>query len=121
VLLLTISSFVITALIEELEALQLAAINAVGALNARGDLLTNCVQDIPARTGEIALHDVRHGAAVALMTAQVNSGHELQWLQPSFASGYDHHELVEDFTGHADAVANASSAEEIVNNVFFAP
>jgi hypothetical protein len=33
----------------------------------------------------------------------VNSGHELRWHQPSFASGGDYLELVEDFAGHADA------------------
>jgi hypothetical protein len=73
------------------------------------------------RTEEIALHSVRHGATVALMTAQVNSGHELRWLQPSFASGDDHHELVEDFTGHADAMVNTTSVEGIMNNIFFGP
>ena len=73
------------------------------------------------RVGEIALHDVHREATVALMTAQVNSRHELQCLQPSFASEDDHHELVEDFVGHANAVANTTSAEGIVNNVFFGP
>jgi hypothetical protein len=33
----------------------------------------------------------------------------------------DHHELVEDFTDHADAMANTTSAEGIVNNIFFSP
>jgi hypothetical protein len=41
VLLLMISSFVIIALMEELEALILVANNAIGALNARDDLLAN--------------------------------------------------------------------------------
>jgi hypothetical protein len=49
-------------------------------LNIRGDLLTNCLQDIPMHAKEIALHCVRHGATVALMTTHVNSGHELRWL-----------------------------------------
>jgi hypothetical protein len=49
----------------------------------------------------------------------VNTGHELQGLQPSFASGDDHHELVEAFTGHIEATVDASSAEGIVNKVFF--
>jgi hypothetical protein len=47
VLLLMISSFIITALTEELEALLLVMNNVVGALNARGDLLVNRPQDIP--------------------------------------------------------------------------
>ena len=95
--------------------------NAAGALNAEGDLLVNRLQDIPVRAEEIALHDIRHEATVALMITQVNSRHELQWLQPSFASGDDHPELVDDFADHADAVANTTSVEGIVNNVFFGP
>ena len=76
------------------------------------------LHDIPVRAKEIARHGVRHGAEVALIATQVNSGHELRWLQPSFASRDDHHDLVEAFTGHADAAADASSAEGIVNKVF---
>ena len=71
------------------------------------------------RVEEITLHGIHHWAAVTLMTTQVNSRHELRWLQPSFPSGDDQHELVEDFTGHADAVANITSAKGIMNNVFF--
>ena len=59
----------ITALIEQLEALQLAANNATRALNARGNLLVNRLQDFHVRAGEIALHVVCHRAAVALMMA----------------------------------------------------
>jgi len=52
-----------------LEALQLVANNAAGALNAGGDLLENGIQDVPVRVGEIALHGVHHGIIVALMIA----------------------------------------------------
>jgi hypothetical protein len=52
--------------------------------------------------GEIALHGVHHGATVALTIAQVRSGHELRWLQPSFTSGDDHHDLVVSFEGVLD-------------------
>ena len=72
------------------------------------------LHDIPVRIEEIALHGVRHGATVDLMTAQVNSRNELRWLQPIFASADDHHVLAKAFTRHADA----SSAEGIVNQVF---
>ena len=58
VLLLMISSFVIIALTEELEALQLAANNAARALNARGDLMVSDLQDIPVRARQIALQGV---------------------------------------------------------------
>jgi hypothetical protein len=119
VLFLMIPSLLITAPTEESEALQLVTNNATGPLNARGDLLAKCLLDIPVRAREIALHGVHLGAAVALTIAQVNSEHELQWLQLSFAKGDDHHELVEDFIGHTEAVVNTSSAEVIMNNVFF--
>jgi len=76
-LLLMFSSFVFIALTEELEALQLATNNAARALNARGNLVVSHLQDIPMRAREIAPHGVRHGAAIALMIAQVNYVHEL--------------------------------------------
>ena len=74
---------------EQLEALQLAANNAAVALNARGDLLVNCLQDIPVLAREVTLHGVRHGATVTLGIAQVRSRHELQWLQPGFRNRED--------------------------------
>ena len=77
VLLLTSFSLAITALTEELEVLQLAGNNVARALNARGDLVVSRLQDIPIRAQEIALHGVRHGTAVALIIAQVNSRHDL--------------------------------------------
>jgi hypothetical protein len=95
-LFLMIFSIPVTALTEELKALHLAANNATGALNARGDLLEDHLRDVPIRAREIALHGIRHGAAFALMMAQVNSRHELRWHQPRFTSGGDHHGLVED-------------------------
>jgi hypothetical protein len=99
----------------------MAVNNATGALNARGDLLASCLQDIPMRAGEITLHGVCHGAAVALTIAQVRSGLELRWHQPSFASYDDHHDLVVDFEGLVDAMADTSSAKGIMNNIFFGP
>ena len=73
---------------------------------------------------EVALHDVRHGATVALAIAQVRSGHDLHLLQPGFLDGKDpdiHQELVDDFEGAADAVAHLTLADGIVNRVFFVP
>ena len=67
-------------MMEELEDHQLAANNAAKALNTRGDLVVSHLQDIPMHVEEIALHGIHHGAAVALMIAQVNSGHELRGL-----------------------------------------
>jgi hypothetical protein len=66
VMLFLMDSLSVTALTKELEALQLAVNNAARALNARGNLVVSRLQDIPVRIGEIALHGVRHGAAIAL-------------------------------------------------------
>lgn len=73
------------------------------------------------RVEEIALHGVHHGATVALTIALVSSRHELQWLQPGFTSGDKHHDLVVDFEGATDVMANISLVEGIMNNVFFGP
>ena len=53
----------------QLESLQLAANAAVDAINARGPLIDARLHDVLARVQEIALHDVRHGAVVALTVA----------------------------------------------------
>ena len=72
-------------------------------------------------TEEIALHGIYHGATVTLTITQVRSGHKLRWMQPGFASGDDHHDLVIDFKGAVDSMANTSLVEGIVNNIFFGP
>jgi hypothetical protein len=62
-------SLPISALMKELESLQLAANNTARVLNVQGDLVVSRLQDIPVHAREIALHGIRHGAAVALLTA----------------------------------------------------
>ena len=54
----------------------------------------------------------------------MHSGHDLRLLQPSFLHGEDpnyYQDLVEDFEGDAEAVADITQANEVVNNVFFHP
>ena len=65
------------ALSAQLESLQLAADYATQLVNARGAIPTVRLHDIPNHAREIALHSIRHGAAVALAMAQVQSGFEL--------------------------------------------
>jgi hypothetical protein len=72
----------------------------------------------------VALHDIRHGSVVALAIAQMRSGHDLHQLQPSYPDDEnldDNQELVEDFEGVTEAVANITQDEEVINNVFFSP
>jgi hypothetical protein len=107
-----------------LEALQLATDDVTGALNAWGDTLVAHLQDIPMRAREVALHGVRHGADVALAIAQLHSGYDLRSVEPGLPEGEDfdnYHDLVEDFEGGGDAVVNITSAEGVVNNIFFGP
>ena len=92
-----------------------------GFVNARGAVPVVCLQDIPNCVREVALHGVRHGAAMVLVAAQVHSDHDL-WLLPREApvAGYlgDYERLVEDFSGATNFVVLTSQADDIVNKVF---
>ena len=105
----------------QLESLHLAANHATGFVNARGAVPVVRLHDIPNRVREVALHGVRHGAAMALAAAQVHSGHDL-WLLPRGAptTRYpgDYERLVEDFSDTANSVVLTSQADDIVNKVF---
>ena len=77
--------------------------------------------DIPNHVREVALHDVRHGAAMALAAAQAHSGHELRLLPhgfPAAAHPGDHECLIEDFFSAANSVTFVSQADDIVAKVF---
>lgn len=47
----------------------MAASDAIGALNGRGNTLEARLQDVPICAREVAFHGIRHGAAVALAIA----------------------------------------------------
>ena len=95
--------------------------HAIGFVNVRGVAPVVRLHDIPNRVREVALHGIRHGAAMALAALQVHSGHDL-WLLPcgAPATGYprDYECLVEDFFDVANSVALTSQADDIVNKVF---
>ena len=80
-----------------------------------------CLHDILNHIREVALHGVRHGAAMALAAAQARSGHEL-WLLlhgfPATEHPGDHERLVEDFFEAANSIALTTQGEDIVNKVF---
>ena len=107
-----------------MESLRSAADHAAGFVNARGTVPVVCLHDIPNRVREVALHDVRHGAAMALAAAQARSGHNLQLLPHGFlgvAHPGDHERLVEDFFSAANSVAFNTLADDIVSKVFSDP
>ena len=78
----------------QLESLQLAVNVAMDAINARGSPIDACLQDDPICVREIALHGVRHGAAVALTTAQVQTRYELHTMETGLpmGNGLEEHE-----------------------------
>ena len=102
----------------------MAAEHVVGFINARGAILVVHLHDIPNRVREVALHGVRHGAVMALASAQIHSGHELRFLPHGFlaaAHPEDCERLIEDFFSAANSIAFIFQANDIVAKVFFGP
>ena len=96
----------------QLESLQLAANVAVDAFNTRGCLIDARLHDVSAHVQEIALHGVRHGAAMALTTAQVQTGYELHAMEIGFPMGdgpKELEDLIEEFVVAADAIVDITS------------
>ena len=105
----------------QLESLQLAGNAVVDAVNAWGSLIDTRLQDILARVQEIALHDVCHGASVALTATQVQTGYELHIMEIDFSMGdgpEEHEDLMEEFIVAAEAIMDITSAQDVVNKVF---
>ena len=91
------------------------------AVNAWGFLTAARLQDVPVRVREIALHNVHHGAAVALTAAQVQIGHELHAMETGFPIGdgpEEHEDLLEEFVMAAEAIVDITCAQDVVNKVF---
>jgi hypothetical protein len=108
----------------QLESLQLAADYAAGFVNSRGTVPVARLHDVLNNVSEIALHGVRHGAAIALAMVQVHSGYELQLLPHGFLATdrpEDHESLVKDFSNVTNTISFSSSAGDIVNKVFLGP
>ena len=104
-----------------MESLQLAANAAIDGVNAQGSSIDACLQDVLVHVWEIALHCVRHGTAVALTTAQVQTGHELHAMETGFPMGdgpKEHEDLLEEFVMAAEAIVDITSAQDVVNKVF---
>ena len=102
----------------------MAAEHAAGFVNARGAVLMVRLHDIPNHVREVALQDVRHGAAMALAVAQARSGHELRFLPHGFPATErpgDHERLVDDFFNAANSIAFNTQADDIVSKVFSDP
>ena len=108
----------------QLESLRSAADHAAGFVNARGAVPVVRLHDILKRVREIALHGVRHGAAMALAAAQAHSSQNLQLLPHSFPVATYlgvQERLVEDFMSAANSVAFNTLTDDIVGRVFLSP
>ena len=96
--------------------------NAVAdAVNAMGSPIDARLEDISARVQEIALHGVRHGAAVAQTVAQVQTGNDLHTMEIGFPTDdgpEGHEDLIEDFTAAAEAIVDITPAQDVVNEIF---
>ena len=107
-----------------MESLRSAVDHVAGFVNARGAVPVVRLHDIPNRVREVALHGVRHGAAMALVTAQACSGHNLCLFPHGFldaAHPREHERLVEDFSSAANSVAFNTLADDVVSKVFSGP
>ena len=92
-------------------------------MNARGDTIAARLQDIPNRVREITGHGVRRSAAVALATAQFQTGHNLLQVEPVHPllcseDWWVFEELADDMEMAAAAISEEVSIEAVIGNVF---
>ena len=93
----------------------------MGFVNARGTILVIRLHDIPNHVREVALHGVRHGAATALATTQVRSGHNLWLLPHGFPDAVpleDHERLIEEFFSATNSIAFNTLVDDVVSKLF---
>ena len=92
-------------------------------MNARGDTVATRLQDIPNCVREVAGDGVRRGAAVALATAQFQTGHDLLQIVPvhlplGSEDWWVFEELADDMEMTAAAISEDVSIEAVIGNVF---
>ena len=81
-------------------------------MNARGDTVAARMQDICNRIREVAGHGVRHGAAVALATAQFENDHDLLQVEPFyFPLGSENWWAFEELADDMEMAASAISED----------
>ena len=104
-------------------ALREATIVAINDENVGGVLLEDRLWAMPAHVRTVALHRVRHGAALALAMVQLRSSHDLYLLEPGFLVSADEEkeELTGYFTATMEAIMVATHAGEIILVAFFEP
>ena len=92
-------------------------------MNARGDTVAARLQDIPNCIRDVARHGVRHSTAIALTTAQFQTGHDLLQVEPVHhllgnEDWWVFEELTNDMEMAAAAISEDVSIEAVIGNVF---
>ena len=92
-------------------------------MNTRGNTVAARLEDIPNCVREVAGHGVRCGAAVALATSQLETGHDFLQDKPvHFLLGSEDwwafEELADDKEMAAAAISEDVSIEAVIGNVF---
>ena len=92
-------------------------------MNARGDIVVARLRDIPRRVQKVARHGVCRGAAVALVIAQYQSGHDILQVEPvnlplGGKDWWAFEELADDMEMATTAISKDISIEAIIDNVF---
>ena len=92
-------------------------------MKAHGDTVAARLHDIPNRVREVARHGVRHGAAVALATAQFQTGRDLLQIEPvhlllGSEDWWVFDELADDMEMAATAISEDVSIEAVIGNIF---
>ena len=107
----------------QVQTLHAAPATTTESVNAHGDTVAARLQDIPNRIREVAGHGVLRGAAVALATAQFETGHDLLQVEPvHFPLGSEDwwafEELTDDMEMAAAAISEDVSIEAVIGNIF---
>ena len=92
-------------------------------MNARGNTVAARLQDITNRVREVAGHGVRCCAAVALVTTQLQTGHDLLQVEPvhlplGSEDWWVFEELTDDMEMAAVAISEDVSIEAVIGSVF---
>jgi hypothetical protein len=107
------------ALTVQLEDLQLAGNTAATNVNVVGETVVERVENIYARVHEVALHRVRHDAALGFTVAQVYTVQNLHGLNVALPEEDEEIEAItDDFEPATETIANGTSSADVVNRVF---
>ena len=89
-------------------------------MNAQGDTVVACLQDVRNRVREIAGHGVHRGAAVTLAVVQTLSENDLRTLHPICPEGEareDFEQLIDDLGVVATTIKEEVNLNAVISNV----